>query len=390
MILIASFLPMRTLSERWTFKYRANDGTSDSNISTVTINIVEESPMVVDLAMAPFGRHSCALFDNKKIKCWGNNSSGQLGYGHRDVIGDDEQVSDQEFVDVGSGVLQIAVGGSHTCALLEDYSVKCWGSNDSGQLGYAGNVENEVRLPSLIDSIDLGEKIQEIALGADFTCVLGESARVRCWGELEGVESKDPLQIDFIKLAGKAVKISAGGGHACALMEDKSLRCFGANYFGPLGLGHTDTISISASIPRVDVGGDVLDMNLGGAHTCVILADYSVKCWGFNDELQLGYSDDSIVGDDETPSSFPALNFRERAIAVRTSNQSTCALFKNGQVRCWGETGRGLIVLSPPGYNNPATRSLAIPFWWEGGEAGVGKKSWLCPFGPGKCALLGG
>ena len=114
-----------------TFSYKANDGTSDSNTREVSIQVLAEGLSIVDISAS--SDHSCALFDNKKIKCWGRNGSGQLGYGHRNNIGDDELASAQGFVDVGGDVLSVVTGGSHTCALLVDKTVKCWGTGTSSR-----------------------------------------------------------------------------------------------------------------------------------------------------------------------------------------------------------------------------------------------------------------
>ncbi len=75
------------------------------------------------------------------MRCWGTNDRGQLGYGHKNNLGDKESPSTASAVDVGGPVAKITAGFDHTCALLDDGTVRCWGGNEFGQLGY-GNIEN--------------------------------------------------------------------------------------------------------------------------------------------------------------------------------------------------------------------------------------------------------
>jgi hypothetical protein len=80
--------------------------------------------------------HTCVLLGTGAPRCWGRNDSGQLGYGHTLPLGDDEPLSTVGTVPLAESGLQLAVGGHHTCALLEGGVVRCWGRNDFGQLGY--------------------------------------------------------------------------------------------------------------------------------------------------------------------------------------------------------------------------------------------------------------
>ena len=276
------------------FSYKANDGMSDSKAVEVKINVIDLTPSVVEVAS--FGDHSCALFDNKKIKCWGRNDYGQLGYGNTNNIGDNEFASSQGYVDVGGNVVKVAVGGEHTCVALENNSIKCWGRNHYGQAFTGSTQIGDGEAPSTISGLSLGEGIEQLALGSGFSCALTESGRVKCWGynangqlgqgHRGNVGTSDLAQVGdvpFTWLGGKAVKIAAGGWHACVVLEDKSLRCWGYGGNGRLGLGNTNTIGdneLPHPVGRVNVGQGVVDVGLGRANTCVVLEDRNVKCWG--------------------------------------------------------------------------------------------------------------
>lgn len=81
--------------------------------------------------------HVCALLDDGQAVCWGSNEFGQLGYGHTNIIGDDETPDMAGTVQLGGPIKQIDAGADHTCAIMaETNEVVCWGLNDYGQLGY--------------------------------------------------------------------------------------------------------------------------------------------------------------------------------------------------------------------------------------------------------------
>ena len=83
--------------------------------------------------------HTCAVLDDDSVKCWGRNNYGQLGFGDTSNRGDGpgEMGDNLDAVDLGTGrtAKMISAGDVHTCAVLDDDSVKCWGDNDYGQLG---------------------------------------------------------------------------------------------------------------------------------------------------------------------------------------------------------------------------------------------------------------
>jgi alpha-tubulin suppressor-like RCC1 family protein len=92
------------------------------------------------LALEASYLHTCALLDDGSVKCWGSNDGGRLGLGDLASRGDNpgEMGDALPAVNLGTGrtALALAVGQGHTCALLDDtVGVKCWGSNDAGQLG---------------------------------------------------------------------------------------------------------------------------------------------------------------------------------------------------------------------------------------------------------------
>ena len=127
--------------------------------------------------------HTCARLDSGGVRCWGWGIYGQLGYGNTEDIGDDETPSSVDVVMLGGSAVNIAVGQYHTCATLDGGAVRCWGVNESGQLGY-GNTDTigDDEAPRFAGDVSLGARAIAAAAGRDHTCALLETGAVRCWG----------------------------------------------------------------------------------------------------------------------------------------------------------------------------------------------------------------
>ena len=322
--------------------------------------------------------HTCAVLEGGAVRCWGENDRGQLGYGHTETIGDDELPASVDPVDVGGVVTQIACGSEHNCVLLEDGHVRCWGDGGSGQLGYAntesigddeppssagdvelggvavqvvtgswhscallddgtvrcwgwGGVESRLgygngdevgaeSTPASAGPVPIGRQVVQLAAGADHTCALTVLGSVRCWGlnedgwlgygpEWEGEiigDDETPAEVGDVELGGVAVQLAAGEGHTCAVLEGGGVRCWGANVAGVLGYPGVQAVGIwdvPADAPLVDVGGPVTQLAAGGWFNCAVLAEGAIRCWGDNHRGQLGHGNTLPIGDDETPAS---------------------------------------------------------------------------------------
>jgi alpha-tubulin suppressor-like RCC1 family protein len=204
--------------------------------------------------------HTCALLTDETVSCWGFGISGELGNGTTSGGG-----SAPVSVSSLTGVKAIATGGSHSCALRADKSVWCWGSNNVGQLG-VGSTEG----PSICEGPTLPP--------FDIPC------------------AKTPVKVANLT---EAVAIASGGRHSCALLADRTVACWGANENGQLGIGSTGPMGCTAGFAGTAVPcaqspvlvpnlRDVVGIATGALHTCAALADGSVACWGYNVFGQLG------------------------------------------------------------------------------------------------------
>jgi cysteine-rich repeat protein len=301
--------------------------------------------------LAAFGEHTCALLETGAVRCWGWNEYSQLGYGHWQNIGDDEEPWVAGDIDVGGPVKQLAVGAVHTCALLERGAVRCWGWARDGQLGY-GNEEiiGDDEVPAAAGDVEVGGLVKQLAAGAWHTCALLETGTVRCWGNgwygQLGYPNTDWIGDDEVPAAagdvdlGHPVKqITAGKYHTCALLETGAVRCWGDSYYGQLGYGNTDTIGddeAPAVAGDVKIGGTVKQLAAGGLHTCALLDTGTVRCWGLGEDGQLGYGNTESIGDNEVPAAAGDVKVGGPIKQLAAGGGHTCALMETGTVRCWG------------------------------------------------------
>ncbi len=307
--------------------------------------------------------HTCAVLSAGSVRCWGSGAEGQLGYGNTDSVGDNEIPGSAGPVNLGVGrtAQGLAAGDFHSCALLDDASVRCWGFGGDGRLGYASTAT--VRDPGASGPVDLGGPAKAITADAAHTCALLLDGSVRCWGyggegfprdgrlgygNTKNVgDNETPGSAGPVKLGeGRtATAISAGREHTCALLDDSTVKCWGRNFDGQLGYGSVtslgdDPATTPDMLGRVDLGPGrtATAISAGGTHTCALLDDRNVRCWGAAGFGQLGYANTNRIGDDETPARAGPVDVGAGRFvtAISAGDIHTCARLDDGTVRCWG------------------------------------------------------
>ena len=289
------------------------------------------STRVVQLAL---GRnHSCVLFSTGSILCWGGGPA--QGHGRDIVVGDDETPAAVPLLELGGRAVQITAGAEHTCALLDNGRIRCWGKN-LGQLGYPATEDiGDNETPASVGDVALPRRAVQVVAGEFHTCALLENGNVSCWGKNGAVQGRVG---DAEPIGGRVVQISAGSQHTCALLETGSVRCWGLGVSGALGYGNINDIGDNeapADIGDVPVGAPVARLMLGGRQSCVRLEDGTHHCWGSGNPGSPG-SDIDNLGDDEPASTPRSLvdagdPIREIAIGIYELH----ALLDTGQVREW-------------------------------------------------------
>lgn len=313
---------------------------------------------------------SCALLDDGAIKCWGYNGYGQLGRGNTLPIGaGPNQMGDAlSPVFIGSDIHATAIGMGryHVCALLDDQRVKCWGHNTYGQLGIEGDHRGRypAEMGDQLPPVPLSARATAIAVGGYHSCALLEGGTVTCWGHnaFGQLGTGDRIHrgltdagLVAVPLAKTATAIAAGGFGTCAILTDGSLKCWGINSVGQLGLGDTidrgagaDGGGAMADLPSVELGTgrSAKAISLGTWTTCVLLDDGHVKCWGLATRGRLGSGDAVNRGDqpNEMGDSLPTLVKLNEVTSLAAGDLHACVVMEGG-VKCFGANDRGRLGL---------------------------------------------
>ncbi|NBR65595.1 MAG: DUF4082 domain-containing protein, partial [Actinobacteria bacterium] len=275
-------------------------------------------------AMAGGARHTCAVVSGG-VKCWGYNSSGQLGDGT--VV---SKATPTDVIPVGSGATAIAAGSQHTCAVVSG-GVKCWGNNSRRQLG--DGTQSQSNSPTQI--IASGSGVTAIAAGELFTCAV-VSGGVKCWGangsgQLGYGFGGYRTLVQTIASGSGVTAIAAGFQHACAVVSG-GVKCWGSNDYGQLG----DATEITKAFPTQTIasGSGVTAIAAGSYHSCAVVSG-GVKCWGYNADGELG--DGTKV---RKSSATQTITSGSGVTAIAAGYNHTCAVVSGG-VKCWGYNADG-------------------------------------------------
>ena len=245
--------------------------------------------------------NSCALTAAGGVKCWGYNHSGQLG---NDTVRD--QWIPGDVIGLSSGARAVSVGSNHACAITALGVVKCWGDNTKGQLG-DGSVTDR-HTPAAV--VGLGDSAVAIAAGSQHTCALTAAGGVKCWGNNVYAQLGDnstadrTYPVDVTGLRTGVIAISAGNSHTCALTAQGGVKCWGRNHDGQLGDGTTTDRYTPVDVVGLTRGG--ASISAGGYHTCAVTAGGEVVCWGLDQSGQLGDNTPVQLAPSCTLSSAPA------------------------------------------------------------------------------------
>jgi alpha-tubulin suppressor-like RCC1 family protein len=332
--------PYDNLTAGTTYKTRVTTGVKDTAGNAMSSQYETSSGFTTSsssssasskTAISATGWFTCALLDNASVKCWGANGVGQLGIDNTTDMGDNTgEMAALPSINLGTGrtATAIAAGNFHTCSLLDNASVKCWGYNYGGLLGLdstrnkgdGSSGDTMTDLPSI--NLGTGRTATAIAAGGYHNCAILDNSAVKCWGTNTtgqlGIDNTNNMGDDTGEMAvlpsinlgtGRtATAIDAGDFHSCALLDNASVKCWGKNDYGQLGIDSTRNKGDGSSgdtmtdLPSIDLGTGrtATAIAAGNFHSCALLDNASVKCWGKNDYGQLGIDNNTTMGDNSS------------------------------------------------------------------------------------------
>lgn len=331
--------------------------------------------------------HTCAVLDNRRVKCWGDNSDWQLGYGDKYTRGHSSATMGEAlpFVDIGTDyeAVDVCAAGvspnwSYSCALSTAGSVKCWGSGhvisadtEIGSSWHLGTTPAEMgdNLPAI--NLGTSRYVTQLTCAKYDVCVILDNNQIKCWGQTSNfgghqvaVMGDNLVALDMSTVQTgdiKIVSIDSGDAHHCVLLSSGAVACWGANDYRQTGHPLFTTHPVPQQIVSLGTGRTATQITCGGLHSCALLDNGDVKCWGRNNLGQLGLGDTADRGSVEANmgDNLPTVSLSSTltTLAVYAGHEHTCALLSDHQLRCWGT-------------NNEAVLGIGEDYWDTWNEIG--------------------
>ena len=316
-----------------------------------------EGSIFSDATLAAGGSHTCVIVTNGSIACWGSDWHGQLGNGA--AISETQYGPVLTSIGLSGGLtandkaISISAGKEHTCAIIEGGSVACWGDTSSYQAGYSWQSGSNIEYPSLM----YAGSLQAVAIdsGARHSCMIMSDANVSCWGDNNrgqaGVSPSIDTQIYHgysypyypldMSAFGEVKALAMGGDHSCALIANGSVMCWGNNSVGQLGRGYTNAFDSTPWYTQPFAQGrTAVAIDAGGNTTCAIIDNGSVTCWGAGSDGQIG---NNQVNNKTTPTLVTGFPGGRTATNIAVGWRHACALLNDSNIACWGLNEGGIL-----------------------------------------------
>lgn len=334
------------------------DGTTTDRYAPVPV-----SGLAGATHIASGGYHNCAVLSDS-VRCWGSDGRGQLGMGNSSYAYSPlNQIT-------GVNYAAFATGALHVCGITTTGAAKCWGQDYSGELGI-GSTTMGVMVSSPRDVVGISGGAQAIAAGLQYTCAIVNGA-AKCWGNNDSgqlgngstTDANVPVNVSGLTSGVTAISVvdrGQGNEHTCAVVNGAA-KCWGSNYVGQLGNGQSGSATpVTTPVDVVGLSANVTDIAAGANHSCAIVGG-SVKCWGYNYYGQLGNGTSGTH--DPYPSPVNVTGLPAGATKIVAGNDFNCVIVSGG-VWCWGRNEQGQL-------GSPAWPSLsATPLRASGLESGV-------------------
>ena len=313
----------------WGFNnnFQLGDGTTTDRNTPQMVN-----GLTSPTSVAAGGTQSCAVQSDGLLLCWGNQAVYSMPMSAptkiQKISGDyvSGDLTEVRFVDIGGN----STGVDNGCAVTTAGALWCWGENSQGEVGDGTRIDR-MRAVQIISS-----NVIAVSVGISHSCAVLQSGEVKCWGgNSSGQLGNNAMDTTIPQSAGmlNAVGISVTSWHSCALISDGTVKCWGSNSYMQLGSG---SWMVPSSIPTAVTGlSGAIGISAGARHTCAVLSNGTVKCWGSSQQKQVGR-----IGQELAPGLVDGI---ANATAVTAGEAHTCALIGTNDVKCWGEGSNGIL-----------------------------------------------
>jgi alpha-tubulin suppressor-like RCC1 family protein len=339
-------------------------------------------------------QHTCALHDSGQVTCWGLAES---------ILAGGPQGLAPRIVADGQGARALAAGAHLTCAVTVARTLRCWGNQQETILRPDGTPLADVQAVALGTDYgcatnpqgvhcwgknDFGQLAQPLSLADSATAVLSRPAmgalsgsmvgtgiaavsivrqpagtELCAWGRnatsmISAIGGLGVMAMPQCRAFGDVAELGVGDTHVCVRHAAGTFTCWGERYYGQLGIGGTDSdtadVPPPGSVTSLPGSAMVVQLVLGVNHTCALLSDGSVTCFGRNNLGQAGPG--ASAEEVRTPLTVSGLAGKVVALGAGSTAQHTCAIVANGSVQCWGSNSAGQLG-SGGGAVDPARRS---------------------------------
>jgi alpha-tubulin suppressor-like RCC1 family protein len=293
-------------------------------------------PVRGPLALAAGLHQTCAVLPPAgTVTCWGNQAT---------------EISKDDGTPAGApltGATLVALGAGHGCAGTPE-GIRCWGRNDFGQLARPLDVSDSALAV-------LARPGQHRFLGVGIAVLAhdggggGADGGLCGWGRnatkmITGSDADGVYTTPRCRPLADVVQLAVGDTHACVRHAAGSFTCWGERYYGQLGLGGADTADVpppEAGTAPTALARPVVSLAAGVSHTCALLDDGTVTCFGRNNSGQVGPNPGTTEEEVRSPVAVTGLPGRPVALGAGSTAQHTCAVLEDGAVACWGRNHAG-------------------------------------------------
>lgn len=311
---------------------------------------------------------TCATTVTAQAWCWGL-STGQLGYGNNPPPTINPSVPNPVVGTTGSGTLSgvaaISAGGQSTCALIQGGQVVCWGSNAQGQLGVGSQVSTSA-VPMPVPGVS---GVIAVATGYEHACALTGAGEVFCWGDDTFGELGDgninSISFKPIPVAGLPagiISITAGWYSTCVNTNTGAAACWGYDLYGELGVG-PPAVEYTTPQPVLGLASGAIALSTFTYHSCAQIGG-GAQCWG-NEGLGLGNDVPDQSGVPATVVNPSGTGPLTGVSQLSVGDGFTCAVISTGGVDCWGnnnagQVGNGTTSIPSPAHSTPPTPVVGV------------------------------